>query len=172
MAALQELDGLLISFNNKFLMNLIQEGYDLSKIRFKFNDFRRPSSYRTFATYSDFATYFSPILNDPNGYCRCGKFAVIESINLSNQKLNFPNSYYARTITSKLQIQKNFKYDSYRKTFNDSQANLYQKYLTRRFTNYLTDFNTLRFARNQQYIDSCYVDLDYFEGDQNQLLTV
>ena len=172
MATLQDFDGLLLAFNNKFLTNLIREKYELSKIRFKFISLNRNPMYRTFATYQDFYAYFNSILTDENLTCLNGKVAVLESIELVNGKLNFPNSYYARTITSKVQVQKNFKYDAYRSKFNDSQVELYQKYLTRKFTNYLTDISTLTQFRKSQYIESCWIDPDYFDGDLVQLLTV
>lgn len=172
MATLQDYDGLLLSFNDKFLTNLIREKYTLSKIRFKFLSINRKPMYRTFATYQDFYNYFSSVLSDPSRVCLNGRFAVLESIELVNGKLNFPNSYYVRTITSKVQVQKNFKYDKYRSKFNDSQVELYQKYLNRKFTNYLTDVSTLTTFRKQQYIESCWIDPNFFDGDLIQLLTV
>ena len=172
MAVLPDYDGLLLSFNNKFLTNLIQEKYILTKIRFKFLSIQRSSSYQTFETYQDFYTYFASILSDPNRACLSGKFPVLESIYLDNEKMNFANSYVARNITTGVNVQKNFKYDSYRKSFNSSQADLYQKYLVRRFTNYLTDVSTLTKLRQQQYIESCWIDPNYFVGDTIQLLTV
>ncbi len=172
MATLQDYDGLLLAFNNKFLLNLIGEKYTLSKIRFKFLSINRNPMYRTFSTYEDFTKFFSSILADPQRSCISGRFPVIESIELSNQKLNFPNSYYVRTITTNVQVQKNFKYDSYRNKFNDSQVELYQKYLNRRFNNYIKDISTLTTFRKQQYIESCWIDSDYFTGDIVQLLTV
>ena len=172
MAQLQDYDGLLLAFNNKFLTNLIGEKYKLSKIRFKFLSINRNPMYRTFATYEDFVKFFASILNDPQRSCMSGKFAVLESIELVNEKLNFPNSYYARTITTNVQVQKNFKFDSYRSKFNDSQVELYQKYLNRKFNNYITDVSTLTTFRKQQYIQSCWIDPDYFVGDLIQLLTV
>ncbi len=172
MATLQDYDGLLLAFNNKFLTNLIGEKYKLSKIRFKFISINRNPMYRTFATYQDFYNYFVSILASGERSCLSGRFAVLESIELENEKLNFPNSYYVRTITSKVQVQKNFKYDSYRSKFNDSQVELYQKYLNRRFNNYVKDISTLTTFRKQQYIESCWIDPDYFKGDLIQLLTV
>lgn len=172
MATLQDYDGLLLAFNNKFLLNLIGEKYKLSKIRFKFLSINRSPMYRTFASYQDFYNYFVSILASPERSCISGRFAVLESIELENEKMNFPNSYYVRTITSKVQVQKNFKYDSYRSKFNDSQVELYQKYLNRRFNNYVTDISTLTTFRKQQYIESCWIDPDYFKGDLIQLLTV
>lgn len=172
MATLQDYDGLLLAFNNKFLINLIGEKYKLTKIRFKFISINRNPMYRTFATYQDFYNYFVSILASGERSCLSGRFAVLESIELENEKLNFPNSYYVRTITSKVQVQKNFKYDSYRSKFNDSQVELYQKYLNRRFNNYVKDISTLTTFRKQQYIESCWIDPDYFKGDLIQLLTV
>ena len=172
MTVLPDYDGLLLSFNNKFLTNLIQEKYTLTKIRFKFLSIHRSSSYQTFATYQDFYAYFVSILTDPNRACLSGKFPVLESVYLDNEKMNFANSYVARNITTSVNVQKNFKYDAYRKSFNNSQADLYQKYLVRRFTNYLTDVSTLTKLRQQQYIESCWIDPDYFIGDTIQLLTV
>jgi len=172
MAVLQGYDGLLLAFNNKFLTNLIGENYTLTKIRFKFLSVSRSSMYRTFSTYQDFAMTFASVLNDPNLSCVSGQFPVLESVYLENNKLNFKNSYVARNITTGVNVQKDFKYDAYRKTFNDSQANLYQRYLTRKFTNYLTDAQTLTKVRQEQYIESCWIDIDYFKGSSIQLLTV
>jgi len=166
------IDGILLAFNNKFLTNLIEENYSISNIRFKYTSANRPSVYRTFATYQDFVTFFRPFLSDPNYACLSGQFLILESISLDNNKMNFDNSYVARNITKNVNVQRNFKYDAYRKKFNESQTKLYQSYLTRRFTNYLTDTNTLIKLRNQQYIESCWIDIDYFEGDSFQLLTV
>ena len=166
-------DGLLLSFNDKFLVNLIREKYTLSKIRFKFLTISGRNTHRTFATYQDFYTYFVSILTDPKRVCINGSFAVLESIELNNGKLNFPNSFYVRNITTQaLNIQKNFKYDGYRKKFNDSQVELYKKYLNRRFVNYAKDAATLTKFRKQNYIESCWIDPDYFIGDEIQLLTV
>ena len=172
MATLQDYDGLLLAFNNKFLLNLIGEKYTISKIRFKFLSINRNPMYRTFASYEDFYKFFQTVLSDPQRACINGRFAVLESIECSNQKLNFPNSYYVRTITTKVQVQKNFKYDSFRSKFNDSQVQLYQTYLNRRFNNYTKDVSTLTTFRNQQYMQSCWIDTDYFDGDLVQLLTV
>ena len=55
-------DGLLLSFNDKFLVNLIREKYTLSKIRFKFLTISGRNTHRTFATYQDFYTYFVSVL--------------------------------------------------------------------------------------------------------------
>ena len=165
-------DGVLLAFNNKFLSNLIEENYEVSNIRFKYVSNSRAAMYRTFSTYQDFALHFSPFLNDPAFTCLSGAFLVMESISLVNNKLNFANSYIVRNITTNVNVQKNFKYDSYRKTFNDSQANLYQTYLNKTFVNYLKDAGTLTKLRQQQYIESCWIDPNYFNGDSIQLLTI
>ena len=123
MAVVKDFDGLLLDFNNRFLSNLIREKYDISNIRFKFVYVGRSPMYRTFPTYQDFYNYFISVITDPNWSCINGRFAMIESIKCSNQKLNFPNSYYVRTITSKVQVQKNFKLDEYRK-YMDEEANI------------------------------------------------
>ena len=170
--AITSSDGVLLVFNNTFLLNLIGENYEISKIRFKYVSNSRTSMYKTFSTYKDFALYFSAFLNDPGFACQTGPFLILESMNLINNKLNFENSYVARNITSSVNVQKNFKYDSYRKTFNESQAKLYQTYLTKRFANYLKDTGTLINLRQQQYIDGCYIDPNYFKGDSLQLLTI
>jgi len=165
-------DGVLLAFNNKFLSNLIEENYDISNIRVKYVYSNRASMYRTFSTYQDFTNFFIAFLTDPEIACLSGAFLIIESMTLVNNKMNFANSYVARNITTGVNVQRNFKYDAYRKKFNESQTKLYQTYLTRRFTNYLTDCNTLIKLRNQKYIESCWIDIDYFKGDSFQLLTV
>ena len=172
MPILKDYDGLLLSFNDKFLTNLIRERYALSKLRFKFLSVQRPPSYRTFQTYQDFYTYFSSIIIDPQRICLNGKFAVLESVEVVNQSLKFPNSYYVRNITQRVNVQNNFKLDNYRNKFNTSQVDVYNKYLTRKFTNYMKDISTLTTLRKQNYIESCWIDPDYFVGDTIQLLTV
>ena len=165
-------DGVLLVFNNTFLSNLIEENYEISKIRFKYVSNSRSSMYRTFATYQDFVVHYSALLNDPGFACLSGPLPILESMTLINNKLNFENSYVARNITTSVNVQKNFKYDSYRKTFNESQAKLYQTYLTKRFINYLKDASTLTNLRQQQYIDGCYIDPNYFKDDSLQMLTI
>tara|TARA_Y100001972_G_C7544573_1_gene273926 strand:- start:73 stop:591 length:519 start_codon:yes stop_codon:yes gene_type:complete len=172
MPTLQDYDGLLLSFNDKFLTNLIGERYELSKIRFKFLSIQRNPMYRTFATYQDFYTYFSSILTDPRRICITGRFPVIESIDIVNESLNFPNTYHVRNVTTGANIQLDFKFDSLRRKTQENQVKTYQKYLNRKFTNYLKDVSTLTTIRKQNYIDSCWIDPEFFEGDTIQLLTV
>ncbi|HBY67638.1 MAG TPA: hypothetical protein DEG69_07730 [Flavobacteriaceae bacterium] len=172
MPTLQDYDGLLLSFNDKFLTNLIRERYSISNIRFKFLSIHRPPMFRTFSTYDDFYAYFSTILIDPQRICINGKFAIIESIDVNNQSLNFPNTYHIRNVSRNLNIQKDFKFDSYRKEFVEKQVETYKRYLTTRFSNYMKDIETLTIVRKQNYIESCWIDPDYFIGDQIQLLTV
>ena len=172
MATLPDYDGLLLAFNNKFLTNLIREKYILTQIRFKFISLNQKPMYRTFATYLDFYTYFQSILTNKDAHCLVGKVAVIESIKCNNEKLKIPNIYNVRNITTTPNVQVDFKLDEYRKKFNKSQVELYKKYLNRRFLNYMKDIATLSKFRKEQYIESCYIDPDYFDGDIVQLITV
>lgn len=172
MATLQDFDGLLLAFNNRFLTNLIGERYSLAQLRFKFLSIHRSPMYRTFATYEDFYAYFQSIFLDKDLVCLNGKVAVLESIVVTNESLKFPNKYHIRNITNNLNIQDDFKFDSFRKEFIESQVKTYNKYLNRQFTNYITDIATLTKFREQNYIESCWIDPDYFIGDEIQLLTV
>ena len=172
MAIRNDIDGLLLSFNNLFLLNLRREKYELSALRFKFEIEGRPPFYRTFSTYEEFYEYYLDTLAESKLNCLVGRFLVLESINLVNGKLNFPNSYHIRTITRNIQVQKNFKLDSFRRKFNDSQVELYDKYLFKRFTDYITDINSLVKFRKDLYIESCWIDPDYFKSEYIQLLTV
>ena len=172
MSTLQDYDGLLLSFNDKFLTNLIGERYAISKIRFKFISINRSPMYRTFPTYDEFYKYFSSVLIDPQRVCINGRFAVIESIDVVNESLNFPNVYHIRNVTKGINIQLDYKLDNYRNAFNESQVKTYQTYLNRKFVNYITDISTLTTIRKQNYIESCYIDPEYFVGETIQLLTV
>ena len=172
MAVRKDIDGLLLIFNNQFLINLRREKYTLSNIRFKFIVDGRPPMYRTFKDYDEFYEYYLDTLDDSQLNCLVGRFMILESIKLVNGKLNFPNSYYVRTIPSLLQIQENFKLDNFRKEFNTSQTALYNKYLYKRFTDYITDINNLINFRKDLYIESCWINPDYFKSEYIQLLTV
>ena len=173
MATVQDIDGLLLIFNSKFLSNLEGEKYILSQMRFKFvSNIGLAPMYRTFSTVPEFTNYYLNILNDPNVSCLTGRFPVLESIRLENKKLNFRNNYYARVITTGVKVQNDFKLDNYREKFNKSQVELYNKYLTKKFTNYMTDINNLIKFRRDLYIESCWIAPDYFKSDKIVLLTV
>ena len=172
MAIVMDTDGFLLSFNNTFLISLQRERYILSNIRFKFITEGRPVMYRTFKTYEEFYDYYAATLTDRKLYCLTGRYLVLESINLVNEKLNFPNSYWVRTIPTNIQVQKNFKLDNYRNKFNTRNVEKYDKYLYRKFTNYMKDINSVTTYRKTKYIDSCWIDPDYFRSDILGLLTV
>ena len=92
MAVVEDIDGLLLFFNNTFLTKLAQEKFSLKKMRFKFSEKGRPSVYRTFNSLLEFNAYFYSTLSDPNLQCLTGRISVLESIEVVNEKLNFPNS--------------------------------------------------------------------------------
>jgi len=173
MATLKDYDGLLLSFNDKFLTNLIKERYRLSNIRFKFLSYNRSPLYKTFVDYNAFYDYFKSILNDPQRACLSGKFPVLDGISLANESLKFQNEYKIRSITTNIFIQTDYKFDGYRKDFYQSQVDSYKRYLEKRFANYIIDISTLTKVRTSTYIDSCYIDPNYFEGDIDiQLLSI
>jgi len=172
MAALQDVDGLLLFFNQTFLTKLQQEKFSFTKLRVKFFGKGKSTTYRTFANFAEFQLFFKATLEDPNLQCAVGRAIVIESVNIINNKLNFPNSYYARTIPTLLNVQENFKYDSFRDTKIKTRSDVYQKYLYKRFTNYMKDINMLLSIQNETYIDECYIEKFYFEKKFAELLTV
>jgi len=173
MASVQDTDGLLLTFNSKFLTNLEGEKYSILQMRFKFqSSIGLAPVYRSFSSIAEFRIFYLTLLNDPNVNCLTGRYPILESIRLVNKKLNFSNSYYARVITSGVNVQTNFKLDNYRDTFNKSQVELYKKYLTNKFTNYMADINTLIKFRQNLYVESCWISPNYFKSDRIVLLTV
>ena len=122
------IDGLLLYYNYQFLLNFSREKFDITDIRFKFAKPKRESSYRTYATIDSFYENFRTILADPDYLCYTGMEGMIESCKIKNLKLNFENQYTIKTISSLIQVQRNFKYDSYRNKFNTSEVDSYEKY--------------------------------------------
>ena len=173
MATVQDIDGLLLTFNAKFLSNLEGEKYVLSQMRFKFqSNIGLAPMYRSFSTIAEFRNFYSNLLNDPNVNCLTGRFPILESIKLANNKLTFSNSYYARVITSGVRVQTDYKLDNYRDTSYKRQVELYKKYLLTKFTNYMIDINNLISFRKNLHIESCWIDPDYFKSTKITLLTV
>ena len=74
MAVRNDIDGLLLSFNNLFLLNLRREKYELSSLRFKFEVEGRPPVYRTFSTYEEFYEYYLDTLENSKLNCLVGRF--------------------------------------------------------------------------------------------------
>ncbi len=160
------IDGLLLYYNYQFLLNFSKEQFEITEIRVKFNKFRNSSSYRTYSTIDSFYKAFQEILTDSDYTCYVGMNCVIESCKIKNLSLNFDNEYVIKTITSLIQVQKNFKYDSYRNKHNESEVNSYEKYMYKKFNKYIQDVNAIKAYRNSTYIDPCYIDPDYFDGSK------
>lgn len=172
-----DVDGFTLMYNYRFLNNLSREKFIISSIRVKYVksliDFNNNGSsilYRTFPNIESFKSYFDWVLLDPKFSCYVGKFTIIESMNVINESLNFPNSYYIRNISSSPTMQKNYKLDSYRSKFNESQVNLYESYLNQTINDYRSDLQKVYTYRMQQYIDPCYIDINYFKGDDLKLV--
>ena len=165
MAVIEDIDGLLLQFNNTFLTKL-------AKMRFRFEEKGRPTMYRTFGSLLEFNQYFYSTLSDPNLQCLTGRISILESISVKNDKLNFENSYYVRNISNGINVTPDFKYDSFRESKIKNRANVYKEYLLKRFTNYMKDINTLLLSKDQLYIEACYIQPFYFENKFAELLTV
>jgi hypothetical protein len=105
MAVVEDIDGLLLFFNNTFLTKLSQEKFSLFKMRFKFEQDGRPNMYRTFSSLAEFNSYFRSTLADPNLQCLTGRISILQSIEVKNDKLNFANSYHVRNIPDRLNVQ-------------------------------------------------------------------
>jgi hypothetical protein len=131
---------------------------------------KKESSYRTYATIEKLYEAFKVILADPDFLCYTGMYGMIESCKIKNLSLNFENRYTVKTISSRLQVQRNFKYDSYRNKFNTSQVENYEKYMYKKFNLYKQDIDTLIAYRSSLYIDPCWIDPDYFDGDSLKLV--
>jgi len=162
MAAISGVDGLLLSFNNAFLISLHRERYNLTRLRFKFINESNRVTYRTFETHAAFNAHFSVLLANPNIGCSTGNYPILESILLNNEKLNFANDYYARNIPDGANIQRQWKFDSYRKDRQKEAVDKYHSYLTSKFIKYMTDINNLIAYRNEMYIEECYIAESYF----------
>ena len=64
MASVQDTDGLLLTFNSKFLTNLEGEKYSISQMRFKFQSSIGLSPlYRSFSTIAEFRIFYLTLLN-------------------------------------------------------------------------------------------------------------
>lgn len=146
-------DGSVLQLNNKFLSNLIRDRYTPTKIRFKIILRNESPKYITIQDYKEFYKIFEFILSHPKPQGFIGKKLILESLELNNEKLKFPNTYYIRNINSKLEIQKSFKYDIYRQKFNSSQSDLFQRNLLKNFTDYLTQINDLIKERENPFIN-------------------
>lgn len=172
MATSQNVDGLLLYYNYQFLLNFSREKFDITDIRFKFTKPGKESMYRTYATIDTFYETFRSILASPDYLCYVGMNGIIESCKIKNLKLNFENQYTIKTISSLLQVQRNFKYDSYRNKFNTSEVDSYEKYMYKKFNLYKQDVESIRIYRNSIYIDPCYIDPNYFDGDSLKLVKI
>ena len=107
------IDGLLLYYNYRFLLDFSKEQFEITDIRIKFNKFKGSSTYRTYPTINAFYEAFREILTDSDYTCYVGMYGIIESCKIKNISLNFDNSYVIKTITSLIQVQKNYKYDSF-----------------------------------------------------------
>jgi hypothetical protein len=166
------IDGLLLYYNYQFLLDFSKEQFEITDIRIKFNKFRGASTYRTYSTINSFYEAFREILTDSDYTCYVGMYGIIESCKIKNLSLNFENQYTVKTITSLIQVQKNFKYDSYRRKHNTSEVDSYEKYMYKKFNMYIQDVKTIEAYRNSTYIDPCYIDPDYFDGDKLKLVNI
>jgi len=170
MATSQNIDGLILTYNYRFLVDFSREKFDITDIRIKFTKPGRESSYRTYANIQTLYEAFRTILSATDFQCYVGMYGIIESCKINNLSLNFENQYTVKTISSLIQVQKNFKYDSYRNKFNSSQVENYDKYIYKKFTMYKADVDTILQYRNSTYIDPCWIDPDYFDGDTLKLV--
>lgn len=166
------IDGLLLYYNYRFLLDFSKEQFEITDIRIKFNKFKGSSTYRTYPTINAFYEAFREILTDSDYTCYVGMYGIIESCKIKNISLNFDNSYVIKTITSLIQVQKNYKYDSFRNKHNTSEVSSYEKYMYKKFNMYLQDVKEIEAYRNSTYIDPCYIDPDYFVGDKLKLINI
>ena len=172
MATSLNIDGLLLYYNYRFLTDFSREKFEITDIRFKLSKPKRESLAITYATIDSFYENFRLILASPDYLCFTGMYGIIESCKIKNLKLNFENQYVVKTVSSLVQVQKNFKYDSYRNKFNTSEVDSYEKYIYKKFNLYKQDVDTIIVYRNSTYIDPCYIDRDYFDGDTLKLVNI
>lgn len=158
------MDGLILVINRDFLNNLEKRGLHVKnlKIRFLIRDVgRRGELFKPFRSLSEYENYVYSILSSVNPLCSAGRFPVIESIEIDNKNLSFKNTYRWYNITQQRKLVESIAYDSFRKTFFESEVQRYKSLMHTLIDDYIKAIDVAIETRLNSYMDPCYVDAGY-----------
>lgn len=165
-----ELDGLVLKITYDFLINLENNGLNLSNIRIR--NISRDSSFGgdIFVNYSNTKNFFDrwkDILEDRKFLCRVGSFPVLQNIQIINKNLNFSNLYKWYDVLGNRYFITNIKLDTSRSKIYEKEIQRYIDLINKLLDQYKIDVMNAISSRTQLYVDPCYVDGGYISNTKN-----
>ena len=158
------MDGLLTKINYDFLLNLKRLGLTPSNIRVKYvsRDSKvNTLSTTTFNTLDQFISAHSSILDSNRYLCSAGAFPIIQNLVLTNNNLNFANTYTWYDITDSKRLVRSLPNDPTRKVIYETQTAKYLDLMYKKIDEYINNTRTGIKERLNSYVDPCYVDAGY-----------
>ena len=161
-----EVDGLILKINQDFLTTIENRGLSPSKIKIKYlsRDSKIKTTYtKYFSSLESYNNEYAYIFNSDCYKCYGDKFPVIENLVLTNNNLNFKNSFAWYNITDKRFFVKTLAYDNQRKDIYEAEIQRYITLSYELFDKYTKDINKGIAERLNSYVDPCYTVPGYVD---------
>ena len=165
------LDITLIENIYQFLKNLDSDGFIPTDINIKIiKKERNGTYYKKYKNITDFYKQNKEILdnNKPNRYCTVGDYCFLENIKIQNTISNYTSDFFYYNITSRNpKIRNKIKFDLKRNNSYDNDKTKYIEYLKESLISNLNRNIDLANTRLSNYVDACYVDINYVDNVSN-----